>query len=429
MVTQSRLERWHGIALIATAATIPLGEGIALGAAGWLAVLTALRARHVRPGWLLSRPVVWFWVGILVWVASGLAALWLGREGWLDPSEVGRWASLLLLPLIGLASTGLPRCWIGRATTGFIVSLTVASIFALATFYLNIRPGETLTREVLSYATQSRIPGVFDRTVAGGFYYHRLKMAHVLAVGLAVLIGRQLFAPQGGRRRATELAVLGLMGTTLLLTFARAAFLGVVSGLVVCMLAARRGRILVLGAAFVGALTVAFVPTVRDRVVSIASRQASEVRALLWSQGVQVIVDHPWGAGLGNYRRLMHRYYDILAPDFFVRNYAHSVVLSAWAETGPLGLTGWLWAWMSLTVVCLQRLWQPSASACRGSIEQRTAAAIGAGVMIAFWVIGLTHDVLFHPPVGLAFAGAMGLVVASLQSSDRFPSPPVIASP
>ena len=169
------------------------------------------------------------------------------------------------------------------------------------------------------------------------------------------------------------------------------------------MYAIKRGRVAVMVALSV--------PSVSERVRSIGGEEASAVRALIWSQGVRVIADHPLGAGLGNYSRLVGRYYDTVDPGFNVRTYPHSVVLAAWAETGPVGLLGLLYAWAAFALLCVEVL-------RRGATAGKASAAAGLFCVAAFWTVGLTHDVLYHNAVAFAFFGMMGWVLAENEQED-----------
>ena len=72
-----------------------------------------------------------------------------------------------------------------------------------------------------------------------------------------------------------------------------------------------------------------------------------------------------------------------------------------------MGLGAFVWAWFAFLLACIRRVRGPPGEAQR-------AAAAGLFGGLAIWVVGMTHDVLFHKPVALAFAGMLGLVLALL---------------
>ncbi len=215
------------------------------------------------------------------------------------------------------------------------------------------------------------------------------------------------FAELGKRRWLVEAGVAAVFAVTMLLTYTRGAVLGGAVASLAC-LPFLRGKLrwTALGVLVVGVVLAASLPGVRNRMMSSGGEEASAVRGLVWSQGVRIIADHPLGVGLGNYSALVGHYYDTVRPEFTVRTYPHSMVLAAWAETGPLGLFAYLWVWASFGVLC--------AKALRVSREPVRRAAAGCGLFLAvsLGVVGLTHDLLYHNAVASAFAAAVGAVLA-----------------
>ena len=410
-----RLERAHGGALVTTAVCVPLGEGVTAVALGGVALMLLLRRHAVQPQVLLHGTVGRVLAGFVVWLAAGLAAVLLGGEGWLKPGEIGRWVPLLAVPLTLLSMTALPRVWLQRAAGGFVASLSVAALFGLLQYGLDWQP-EFFWHTHSGARAQAWVPGEM-RAVAGGFYFHRLKMAHVLLVGLSILLGRQMFGVMPWSRRLAEAGLGVLLTTTLFLTFTRGAFLGLAAAIAGCLLLASwRARLLamVLALGVMGGL--GSMPQVRARLQSMGAAEASEVRAFLWGEGVRVIIDHPFGVGLGNYSQVIGRYYDAVDPTFGTRTYPHNVLLAAWAETGPVGLAGYVWAWAAFAAACVQRLRRGEMSPDRGG---RSAAAAGLAGAVTFWTVGMTHDVLYHNAVGYAFCGLMALCLAFLFTRPR----------
>jgi len=415
----TRAERWHGGLLVAMAALIPIGEGLSMAALVGVLVLLVVRRREVQLRVLRESPTFGVVAGLGAWLAAGLLAIVLGGEGWQKPDEIGRWLPFLAIPAVALSAPMLPERTLRLAVRAFVAALAVACLFGLVQYAFNIRPGESISRVDSTIATQGRIPGRFGETVAGGFYYHRLKMAHVLVVGLALAASRQLFAALTLRRRLVEGALLALMGATFLLTYTRGALVALAVGGFACLpFLTRRVRLAAMLGLALAAGVVLAIPSVRARVMSIGSDQASAVRSLIWSQGVRIIADHPLGTGLGNYIVVVNRYYDAADPAFTVRTYPHNVFLTAWAEAGPVGLVGWVVAWLSLVVACGRALWR------RKSPFGDDAVAAGVGLLgiVAMLFIGLTHDVLFHNAVAMAFSAMVGGVLAFLGRASASPA-------
>jgi O-antigen ligase len=413
----------HGLSLVVLAASIPLGEGATLAATvAMAALLWARRAAWPRPAFGQGDPARCI-LALAIYVAAGLAAVGLGGHGAVGTREWGRLGPWLLLPLGYLSATCLPRLWLRRAAWAFVGSLTVAALFGLTCYAADVRPGESWLRPSALIEGQGRVPGSL-RSAAAGFYFHRLKMAHVLLLGLAALWGRQMVMPLARRRRAIELAALVVRWACLLLTFARAAALGGALASVACLcFAARPLRWAGLCLAVVGCLGLSQLPGVQDRLLSSQTPQTASVRGLIWSQAVRAIADHPLGVGLGNYTQVIGRYYDQVDPSFATRTYPHNVLLAAWAETGPVGLFAYAAIWLHFLWACLRRLVSQVPAGSKDTAGGRAAggrrgvAAAGLFAVCAFWTVGLTHDVLYHNVVGQAYVAFMAWTFAMLQET------------
>jgi O-antigen ligase len=408
---RASLADWHGRLLVLAAACVPVGEGLALGALVALMLKLVVRRRELPWEVLRRGPAMPTVVAFGVWLAAGAVAIVVGGEGWLKPGELGRWVPLLTIPVVGLTAPIVPHRYLRQAVTAFVALLAVSCLFGLVQYGFNVRPGESLSRQASGMTSQARVPGQWDRTVAGGFYFHRLKLAHVLLVGIAGLAGRQLYAAMSRRQRVVELGLVALFVTTFFLTYARGAILALAAG--VLLLLAFAGRRLVLATVPVlvlGAALVFAVPSIRHRIESIGSQDASSVRALIWSQAVRVIADHPLGVGIGNFTPVVDRYYETSSPAFGIRTYPHNVWLAAWAETGPVGLAAYLAAWLLFLGACARAVVRRGPAA--------PAAAAGLFGIGATLVVGLTHDVLFHNSVALAVAGLVGVVGAFIARGD-----------
>ena len=403
---------WHGRSLVLTAACVPLGEGLAIAMLVLLGLIVVVRRRTIP--WALlrkHRALPMMGAALACWLVAGVWAILIGGEGWLKPSELGRWAPYLALGLPALSVGAVPARYFKAAGVAFVASLLLACIVGLVMHGLDLRPGSGALAFLPVPSPQAWVPHT-SRTVAGGFFFHRLKMAHVLLVGIACLSVRQVSLQLPARRRLGEMAALGLMGVTLFYTFARGAWVGLAAVIGVCvLLASWRWRLALLVTALGTVIGVMSLPQQRDRLYSMADPAASAVRATVWHQAVIVMQEHPWGVGLGNYTPLIGRYYDRIDPRHeFPQTYPHNMVLAAWAESGPVGLASYLAVWVIFFAVC-------AAAVGRGRSDDPEHAAIGAvglAAGVALWVVGLTHDVLFHNAVALAFCGMAGLVLALL---------------
>jgi len=433
-------QQWHGWSLVLTAAMLPVGEGVAFGAAGLCLIMMIVRRDAVPFAAILKGNGRLFAIGFGLWIGMALVAAVISGHGLLEPRELGRLAPWLLFPLAFWSVLSLPAVWLERTLRGFFVGLGIACLVGLSLYGLNLlgsSTGSTVSphewadslRLSLLKGSQSRIPGTSDQLVAGGFFRHRLKMAHVAVLGISILVSRQLVIPFKLKPRLLELALIILSTATLLLTFTRGAVLGVLVAVAVAIwMGSPRWRLRAVIAAVIVATIALSAPTVRNRIASIGSRSTGLDRAFLWAQGVELLADHPLGAGLANYPTLSEQYYTAAGSLYNVpRTYPHSLVLAAWAEAGPVGLGGYITMWLALALAALRgaRRREDRLIHLRRGEHVRAAGTALLCTIGAFWTLGITHDVLFHKPVALAFATLVGAFMAELHretSADARPA-------
>ncbi|NBD10875.1 O-antigen ligase family protein [Corallococcus silvisoli] len=239
------------------------------------------------------------------------------------------------------------------------------------------------------------------RYAAGGFFFHRLRFAHgaiaVLGPALAVL----------GRSKVTRQRVLaGAVVLALLLSiygsFARAALGAALGVCVLALLLLLRGtaRKAGLGVAVALVVLVLLTPAWRERFgKAVDNLFGGGERSLAMSVGWRLVREHPWvGVGFGNHKpaalatQAETGITDLLATD------SHNLWLTAWAETGLLGLA--LLAAMHVLLA-------------RALVRRHRAGSIPAtGALLSFvgfHVLGLVHYLPFHSSVHLSFMLVWGL--------------------
>ena len=97
------------------------------------------------------------------------------------------------------------------------------------------------------------------------------------------------------------------------------------------------------------------------------------------------------------------RYYDRLDPKFGMRTWAHNLELSTLAEMGPLGLLALLWLFGAAAVALVRR---------------RSPLALGGlAALVALFVIGQAHDVIYDTKVMYALWLVLGLSLAASPES------------
>ncbi len=410
-----RVETLGGVALVAVAAAIPIGEGVTWAAVSLWAVALAWRWRDLQIAALRASEVRAFGLGIAAWILAGVAAGLLAGTGLPSARALGPILPMAL-PLLLLISQPSPR-WLRRAAIAFVVALALASILGVVQYVYNVRPGEFIARTDALALAQGRLPGDLQRTAAGGFYFHRLKLAHVLMIGIAALVARQVVWPLARGRRILELSLLGLLSVALALTFSRAAVVAIVAAIGLGLAARAPRGPLVAGGLAIALLLLSPWAGGADQLAALNPTVAT--RGLIWSRAVEVIGDHPLGAGLGQYRLVADRYLEATEPGIVPPGAgAHSLVLTTWAETGPLGLAGFAWAWLGLAWFCARRLRDRSAT-----IGEQTWALTGVIALTALWGAGLMHDPFFHRVVALAFFALVGALLLQRPTQAADPGP------
>ncbi|WP_275900319.1 O-antigen ligase family protein [Pyxidicoccus trucidator] len=238
------------------------------------------------------------------------------------------------------------------------------------------------------------------RFAAGGFFFHRLRYAHgaIAALGpaLAVLGGSDL-----ARRRALAgVVVLGML-VSIYNAFARAALGAALIVSVVALLLLVRGRARQVGIALltVVVLAVAMSPAWRARLGKALGNIYGGERQLAMSVGWELVRENPLtGVGFGNHRPAAMATADRTGINDFLATDSHNLWLTAWAETGLVGL---------LLLACMHAL------LARALIRRHRAGSLAATGALLSWVgfhvLALVHYLPFHTSVHLSFALVWGL--------------------
>ena len=235
------------------------------------------------------------------------------------------------------------------------------------------------------------------------------------------------------------MAIVSLLGmVAVLLTFTRAAWVGLALGSAwVMLLAARRGartrHIAVIVTAACLAVAIMW-PILALRADSNQTSAAFDERLALMQMAWRVISDNPvFGVGAGAYAFVFRQY---LTPGLrqnwlFV---VHNEYLLRWAETGLLGLLALLAFWLGAFRVAMR--------ASRASDRTTTALGVGcsAGVIVLVWemwwdiTLGFQTEALVCFLLGLLFASMKAhksmvvnatMAVAPLRSRERFAARPL----
>ena len=391
------------LGLCTWAVGVQFNEGLAV--AGAVLTLLALAPGSLRAGgW---GPWARAWAPLLLFVAWGLLVT-LTRGQLRSSSAVARHLDWLLVPVAaaGFAQLGAQgRRWLALAAAGtLLVSCTLAGLQ-----HFGVWPDEAWMRAHLGWTrfglgrVYEPVPGAPGRFMAGGLLFHRLKFAHVAALGAlwALAVALRL----RGRAQTAGLAVCALtLLSVFVFPYARAASaaLGVCLGLV--LLLERRHRRLALGVGGVAVVALLAVlalhDSFRERLLSSTTGRGSGDRHELIAAGLSAVRSHPLvGTGLGHFR--VGEWARPEAP-LSVREHrgkAHNLFLSTAAELGVVGL--------GLLLVLLAWLVRRTLAA----VDTASSGAAGLATVAFYVLLGLVHDPLFHAEVSLAFVLALGIAL------------------
>jgi len=202
-----------------------------------------------------------------------------------------------------------------------------------------------------------------------------------------------------------------------LLSFSRGGYLAL-AGVAIGLAISHRRRWLLLAGAAVGAGILLLIPQIRRRVygeIDLNGPNNTLVgRFHLWSATLQMLRDHPiFGAGLSGYATVLGPYWNPYHPDRFT--YPHNIVLSAWSETGLLGLIAFAWLMVAGFVRSI-RGWRFGAPGWR-VIQLGVALAL-----VAVLLHGLVDVPYWKNDLSLEFWALLSLSFAPPRESLQQPS-------
>lgn len=390
-------------AMVALAFGAAINLATAQGALMCLVLLLAVRAVMNDPALQVARTRVGPAAAVtgLMLGAFALSSL-VTTTPWPGWFEATRWRGLAAMPL-GVLALGIrgPRL-AARCLTVFAAGCAVHALVGI----WQVRTGDHPLAELLQVPADRWVipaPGRDDLRAAGGLFYNRVRLSHLLAAGTAACLGLTLWR-RGLARAAWAMASAACFGG-LMLTYGRAALgalvacVAVAAGLAAWRAgSARRRKLAVLGSGVLvaGVLVVGAVPAVRARMATAVDISRNQDRLFLWGRGSEMAMDHaPVGTGFGGYAMVRDAYYDRLYDAFRSRAMSHHLLLSLLAETGVAGLLLWLWAWWSLFALA----WRSG----------HPVALCGALAAATFHAATLVHDPVYQSEcaVAWAFCGAL----------------------
>ncbi|MCP4572241.1 MAG: O-antigen ligase family protein [bacterium] len=403
----NRLPTWLRLAplyLLALAAPISLSVG-SIAAGLCLAVALAVLAVERDPAVLPPRTVLWGLAFLVGTYALATAFAPAGFQRW-DKLLEENWLKPLLVAVPVLAA-GRPRH--GRWILLVLLAATaVAALYACRQHVTGWDPirGRTLVTE-------------FGHIAVTGFVNHKLSFGGQLLV--AILAAAAWTLAPGGRRARRLLPVqtglVVLLGLSLVWTYARGPWLGVLAGLVV-LAALLQGRRRLVGLML---LTLPVVVSLlqgdlRGHLLRAASAAANETRLNLWRSSLAGIADRPLlGWGPGNFSEMLAHHE--VAGFYNSRSHAHNDLLMHGVNAGVLGALASLFLWGGIAVL-LYLAWRRG-----GGWVPLAGAAVLAGLAVAglFQVFHTDDEVelVLCLVLGLGLARGAGGPADDCQAPDR----------
>jgi len=321
--------------------------------------------------WIVQRPaaVVWpsYFIPLCAFMLTTVLALLMSAQPEVGMSSVRKF----VLFTMGLLAANMVTTTVrARISLGVLLAIgATTSVYALGQFaiaYIHFLSTRNLADDPTVLARMTGFMGHW-MTFSG-----EQLLVWCAAIPAVLMLGRRWMIP------------LGVVGTALLLSFTRSAWLGATAGFVVLALLMPR-KILISAALPVAVVAVGFSGLIYHRLsFSFKEKQfgPDTGRFELFIGGIRMIKDHPlFGVGPERIHTEFPRYRgaDLAEPNFYYGHLENNIVQLA-AERGLLCLTAFLWFIFELYASLLKMLKTAS-----GDIRWIVLSALSAltGFMIA----------------------------------------------
>jgi O-antigen ligase len=342
---------------------------------------------------------------LAAWQAvSPALALWAGAaHGWPRSGRYGQFFDTFTPALAAFAAADAP--WVALA---WITCVGWTLSTALGTYQHFVRwpfAQPSWFRTPIGRVQEPFGPGGSAPYAAGGFLFHRLRFAHdaVATLGPALAVATRT---RSRRIAAAAAATCAVLIAAIYLSYARAALLVAIAMTLAALAAVPRRRAIALAtAAVLGALVLAS-PEWRVRFVRGEQNLFGEgERRLSMQVAWDLVRAHPLvGVGFGNYEQAAWSTRQATGVTPLLAIDAHNLWLTAWAETGLVGLA----LTIAYHALLARGLWR--------RVRLGSWAAAGGLLSFAgFHLLSLVHYLQHHTGVYLSFALAFGLGLAPVE--------------
>jgi len=240
-----------------------------------------------------------------------------------------------------------------------------------------------------------------------GFFSHHLTLGGCLMLVFLPASVLLLHAKRSGLRRMIDFCAPIVLGFSLVFSYARSAWLGVVMGILTFGLL-KGGKFVLLmmvGICVLALLIYVVEPTSWDRVreVNLSKDKPESTRIRLWQTSVAMIKKSPvWGVGLGGWGVLFDEYK--VEGVYAATCHPHNDYLNVAVNTGLLGLLAYLSIWAVFLYSTVGSLRKNTGSRLSRSVRMGAVAAI-----VAFLFAGLLQCYYTDAEVNMLVMFILGL--------------------
>ncbi len=225
------------------------------------------------------------------------------------------------------------RQWLVRCSTACVLSAVLESLYGIFLYFTGggYSSRAWLDSEMFT-AIGGRAVGSLDNPNMLGEY-----LILIIPIAFAMLIGRG-----EGMRRVSAFISIGILGSCLILTWSRGAWLGLMLGIVVMMFMwhSRSLWLVIIGVVSLPFVSSVLPQNIISRFTSIGnlSDSSTSYRVHIWHATVDMIKDNVWngiGIGEGAWNR-MYPIYTYMGVE--AAPHSHNLYLQIWLELGAFGL-------------------------------------------------------------------------------------------
>ena len=369
-----------------------LGNGVFQVLHGILFLMYGTSKRHLIRHIHSATPTI---ILPLLWLILGLVVRGFNGTGMTHLATASSW---IWAPILCFIFVRLSTQQVSLYLKGLALGLITSASFGLAITLLNPSVTHPLIEPLVSLGSlhQAMQPGQPDTLAASGFFFHRLKFAHVSVLVLPVL---WLLS-----RRAAYIG-LALVVTALFCSYASWAavtFVGLATVSLTFKLWLPRSITLYLSLILSCVLGMhAFISTQPTRSAELIAKSPSlTTRQFMAKEAIDLIVEQPLGLGHGGFKHWsLTNYPKTLNNRQLPRTLPHNIGLSALVETGFVG-----WALMvGLMSYLLTLSLKAFEMVMPANREVLLLSAIVGCATLVLLGLGLLHDPLYHKPVAFSW--------------------------